>query len=339
MLNILITSIGRRSYIINYFKEALYGIGQVHASNNKPTYALTLADHSVITPSIFENCYPDFLLNYCLKYEIKAVLSLFDIDIPVLAKNKERFWQFGIKMIVPNEDFANICNDKWLSYQFFNEYGFRTPKTFLSIEECSNQLRSGEIFFPLLIKPRWGMGSIGIYVAESPNELEVFYQLTKREVFQTYLKYESSQDRNKSVLIQEKLCGDEYGLNLFNDFNGELLSCIMLKKIAMRAGETDCAEIIHKDSLLEIGKALSSATKHPANLDVDCFLVGDDFFLLEMNCRLGGQYPFCHLAGTDFPKAIVNMLIGKPVPKDILFAESGVIGYKDLVPVTVKDGR
>ena len=39
-----------------------------------------------------------------------------------------------------------------------------------------NKLQANIIEFPLILKPRWGMGSIGIYKADNLEELEVFYK-------------------------------------------------------------------------------------------------------------------------------------------------------------------
>lgn len=49
-MNILLTSAGRRSYIVDYFKEA-EGIGKVFASNSTYTIALKRADGYFISAS------------------------------------------------------------------------------------------------------------------------------------------------------------------------------------------------------------------------------------------------------------------------------------------------
>jgi len=53
------------------------------------TYSISVADKSVITPLIYDENYIEFLLHYCLENNIKVVISLFDIDLPVLDKNKK----------------------------------------------------------------------------------------------------------------------------------------------------------------------------------------------------------------------------------------------------------
>lgn len=335
-MNILLTSVGRRTYMVNYFKEALQGNGLVHAANSVETYAMKIADKSILTPLIYDNNYIEFLLEYCLKNSIKAVISLFDIDLPVLAKNKKKFADNGITVIVSDLEFIQICNDKWLTYNFLIKNGFNTPASFLTIEEVLIAIRNDSINYPLIIKPRWGMGSIGIFQVDNQEELEILYKKTQKSIDESYLKYESQQAPEKSIIIQEKMAGDEYGLDIFNNLNGEFLACVAKKKLAMRAGETDIAEIVENKKLFEIGKKISQLSKHIGNLDVDCFWVDNEFYILEMNCRFGGQYPFSHLAGVNFPKALIKMLLHEKIDNQILRVKTGTIGMKDLYPVKLK---
>ncbi|WP_446787895.1 ATP-grasp domain-containing protein [Macellibacteroides fermentans] len=335
MMNLLLTSVGRRTYMVNYFKEALRSNGLVHASNSVKTYAMEMADHYVITPLIYDNSYVDFLLDYCLKNDIKAIIPLFDIDLPVLARNKQKFAESLVKIIVSDFDFVQICNDKWLTYKYLRKNGFNTPTSFISLRKVIQALDRNEINYPLIVKPRWGMGSIGIFEAENTEELLVLYKKTLNSISRSYLKYESSHDLDKSIIIQEKLSGDEYGLDVFNNLEGNILACVPKKKLAMRAGETDSAVIINNDELSAIGENLSGISKHIGNLDVDCFLVNNKFYILEMNCRFGGQYPFSHLAGVNFPKVLIELLNLNKVSKELLQVNIGTVGVKDLVPKNV----
>src|SRR5690606_40295166 len=99
-MNILITSAGRRTYMVDYFREALNGKGKVFAANSEMTYALKKADGYVLTPAIYDGSYIDFLLTYCKENQISALISLFDIDLPVLSKNRHRFKEVGVEVLV-----------------------------------------------------------------------------------------------------------------------------------------------------------------------------------------------------------------------------------------------
>lgn len=333
-MNILLTSAGRRTYLIDYFKKALEGKGSVNASNSIYTYSLSHADNYVITPNIYDEGYVDFLLEYCKSNKIDVIISLFDIDLPILSANKSVFEKIGVKVIVSNPNVIDICNDKWKTYLFLEENGIRTPLTLLKPSQLKEAIAAGIISYPIIIKPRWGMGSIGIYQAENDEELRVLSDKLRREIFKTYLKYESSTDMDECIIYQEKVKGDEYGLDVLNDLNGNLATIIAKKKIAMRAGETDIAETVDSSPFTYIAKILSEKLGHIANLDVDCFVdEKGKVYVLELNCRFGGQYPFSHLAGVDFPKQIIAWLNGFSTDRNLISPKIGVKACKDLLPV------
>ena len=64
-INILFTSVGRRSYLVKYFKKELSGEGKIHVANSsKDSPAFQCADENVVTPLIYDEGYIEFLLNY-----------------------------------------------------------------------------------------------------------------------------------------------------------------------------------------------------------------------------------------------------------------------------------
>lgn len=336
-MNILFTSVGRRSYLVEYFKLALNGEGEIHVMNSSDiSPAFLIADKATVSPLIYDENYIPFLLDYCKEHNISAVISLFDIDLPVLALNKKRFEQIGTKVIVANYDKVEICNDKWKTCLFLKEAGFNVPKTYIGLEEAKEEIKNGNLQFPLIIKPRWGMGSISILEAENENELEILYDKVRRDILKTYLKYESKDDLNACVLIQEKIDGQEYGLDVINDLDGNYINTIVKMKYAMRSGETDCAVTISDAMAEEIGRNLSAKMKHVGNLDVDIFKSAEKYYVLEMNARFGGGYPFSHMAGVNLPLAIVKWLKGEVVNKEMLTANVGVMSQKDITMVKLK---
>lgn len=335
-MNILLTSAGRRTYLVEYFKAALCNKGLVHASNSILTYTLLQADKYVLTPNIYDDSYISFLLEYCKTNEISAIISLFDIDLPILAKNRQVFEENGIRLVVSDYNVTTICNDKWLTYEFLVQIGIKQTASFIKIAEAKNAIAEGVVHYPLFIKPRWGMGSIGIYKVENDEELDVMYKKLHREIFNTYLKYESFLDADSCIIIQEAIKGQEYGIEVVNDLEGNYVITMAKKKIAMRSGETDIAEIVDPTMFETIGKTISDKLKHVANLDVDCFITeGGDIYVLEMNCRFGGQYPFSHLAGANTPQQIVNWLKGMPTDLNLLTPQVGVKACKELLPVII----
>lgn len=340
-MNVLLTSVGRRAYMVKYFKEVLGENGQVHVCNSDDlTVAFHYADKSVVSPLIYDDNYIPFLLNYCKDNKIDILLSLFDIDLLVLARNKERFAEIGTKVIVSDSELIEICNDKWKTYNFLKDNGFNVPRTYLSLQSTLLALDRGEIKYPVIVKPRFGCGSIALSRAEDEMALLYYFRRNSRTISRTYLKYESgSVSQDEQIIYQECLGGQEYGADIINDLNGNLQNVIVKKKIAMRAGETDISEIVENEVISQELERLGKLTGHIGNMDTDIFFVDGKPYILEMNARFGGGYPFSHMGGCNLPKAIVNWCQGKSVDRETLTAKTGERGYKELVITTIGKGE
>ena len=182
------------------------------------------------------------------------LVSLFDIDLPVLAKHKKEFEEIGIQMVVSDYEAVEVCEDKVLMSIFLKERNLKTPDCYLSVEETLDAIEQGELSYPVMIKPRWGMGSLAIYEAENEAELRVLYEKSLRDINRSYLKYEAQADLAHAVMIQPKITGQEYGLDIINDLQGRYQTTIVKEKAAMRSGETDSARVVEQPVLQAVGK-------------------------------------------------------------------------------------
>ena len=73
-LHILLTSVGRRGYLVKYFKDALGDEGKIYAANSIKCSAFVYADQTVITPLIYDEKDIKFLKDYCI-YNNTILLS------------------------------------------------------------------------------------------------------------------------------------------------------------------------------------------------------------------------------------------------------------------------
>ena len=308
-MNILLTSVGRRAYIIDYLRDVykrLGLVGNIIATNSDMnTTAMSVADKAFESPIIYDEKYIPFLLEICKSEKIDMLISLFDIDLMILAKNKSRFEALGVKVIVSDENIINICNDKFEMLKYLKEINMPVPKTYIDLEEALKGADFDKNSY--ILKPRWGMGSLSIFEAENKKELEVLYEKAKRSIQKSYLRFESEADIDRAILIQEKIRGDEYGLDIFNDLKGENRAVTVKRKLAMRSGETDIAQVVENSELENIGKKIVESLKHIGNLDMDILFDGEKAYIIDMNARFGGGYPFTHSAGVNELEALIRL--------------------------------
>ena len=334
-MNILLSSVGRRSYLVNYFKDLLkLEGGKVIGVNSEPmTAGMYACDKSYIVPKITNKNYISTLLDIAIKEKVSAIIPLFDIDLPYLAKAKKIFNKHSIIIIVSSEYVINIANDKWKTYLFLKENNIKTPLTFINLKKSINSLKNKIINYPLYIKPRFGMGSIGVFKVDNKEELLFFYNYVEKQIINSYLKELSIKDPNNMVLIQESIIGQEFGIDILNDLNSNYIMSVIKEKISMRSGETDISIVIENKELSELSITISKKLAHIGNLDVDILFDGIDYYILELNSRFGGGFPFSYLAGANFPKMLIQMIKqDKVVIPKIAF---GTKSLKSIHPIVI----
>lgn len=310
-MNILFTCAGRRTYLLKYFKEQLGDEGKIIGADMQLTApALSVADVRVMVPAVYDDRYIEALHQICEIHHVDVLISLNDLELPILAENKSSFENIGVKMIVSSPEVIDICFDKLRTAEFVNSIGLRSPKTYPNLEQAIEALSTGELKFPLVIKPRWGSASIGIEFVDNMEDLRIVYELVKRKTCKGILGEVSQHDEN-FIMIQEKITGKEYGLDVINDLKGNNVAVAVKQKLAMRAGETDKATTVDNPELYQMGQVLGTQLGHIGNLDCDILEMGGKYYVLELNPRFGGGFPFSYEAGVNLPKAIINWVQGK----------------------------
>ncbi len=327
-MNIMLTCAGRRNYLVRYFRNEVGDTGNVlavDASDSAP--ALQCADKAFILPRLDDPTYLDALLSLCDQENVQLLLSLNDFELPLLAANRSRFLAVGTMLAISPSAIVDTCLDKWATHSFLLGHGLSVPKTFLSLGDAQKALRSGEMSFPVVVKPRWGTASIGVEYANDAEELDLAYRLSARRTVCSPSRV-NAVDPTHSVLIQEQLVGDEYGLDIVNDLDGNYVCTFAKRKLAMRAGETDRAVTVHDPMLTALGEAIGRTLGHVGNLDCDVFVRDGHAFVLEMNPRFGGGYPFSHVAGANLPAALIAWANGMPADPQWLSVRPGVVACK-----------
>lgn len=323
-MNILFTCAGRRTYLLKYFKEQLRNGGKIVGADMQLTApALSAADERVLVPAVYDERYVDALLEICEAHKIDALISLNDLELPILADKKDLFNEVGTTVLVSSPEVVDICFDKLKTCQFIESLGLKSPKTYVNLETALTAIETDQLQFPLVIKPRWGSASIGIEFVDNIEDLKIIYELIKRKIRKGILGEVSQNDEN-FILIQQKITGKEYGLDIINDLNGKHVVVSVKQKLAMRAGETDKATTIDNKELRHIGQEIGTHLCHIGNLDCDILEMDGKYYVLELNPRFGGGFPFSYEAGVNLPKAIIKWVNNEPFDNNELIPTYGL---------------
>lgn len=293
-MNILITSVGRRTLLVEYFKKELIDIGKlVVVDCDSLAPALYSADKYYLVPRINHPEYINTLKTICEKENIDAVLSLIDPELSILARHSEEFKEISVTAIVSPYEACELWMDKYKTSEFCKENGFLCAKTYTTLDAFEEAVNKGEIFFPVFIKPRKGSASLNINKARNLEEVKILF------------------NSSDEMIIQEFLDGQELGVDVYVDILSKKVVSIFIKeKTTMRAGETDKAKSIKIENLFKIIEELVAKAELLGPIDIDVFKIGDKYYISEINPRFGGGYPLAYECGVNFSNLIINNLNG-----------------------------
>ena len=310
-MNILFTCAGRRNYLINYFKKAIGDDGKIFAvDKDLSAPAMIDADVSLLVSNIYDENYIEELKTIIKNHSIKAIISLNDLELPILSKHKDELEACGAKVLVSSEKVVDITFDKLETFNFIKSIGLETPLTYTTLDDVKIALKNDEINFPLVVKPRWGSASIGLSFPESIEELELSFKLLNIRLKKSVLNTASLKDFDHAIIIQEKIEGIEYGMDIVNNFETDYYGTFVREKHKMRCGETDKALSVIDNRFEKLGNQLSNHLKHLGSLDCDVILRKNKIFIIECNPRFGGGYPFSHEAGINTAAIYIEWLKG-----------------------------
>lgn len=300
-MNILITSAGRRTKLIQYFKNEFKNIGKVVVTDcDYLAPVLYIADIGYVVPKIDDKNYLDEIKKIIKKENIGAILSLIDSELSLLAEYKEELEKLGVKVIVSDKESIDICFNKFNMFEFLNKYGFKCAKTYVNIESFNDDYKNNKIAFPVFTKPITGSASKNIKKVDNIEELNLIMK------------------KNNDILIQEFLNGKEFGIDVYIDLISKKVISIFIKdKIKMRSGETDKAVSIIDNKLFNIIEDFVTKLGVVGPIDIDVFKVKDEYYISEVNPRFGGGYLLGYESGENFPLYIKNNLIGYENIKNI----------------------
>ena len=311
-MNILILAAGTRNKIVQYFRKTFDGVGTVVATDASTLGpAIYDADKYYIVPPITEPGYIDIILDICKKEKINGVLSLIDPELSLLAANEEKFKALGVIIIGSSYDLCEMALDKMQMYEWLKNHGYNCARSWMDKDEFYKAVDSGEVSYPVFVKPYRGSASISISKVYDKETVDLLFA------------------HEDDLMIQEFLNGQEIGADVYIDLiSGKVVSIFTKKKIKMRAGETDKAVSFKDEKLFRLIEKFANDAGYRGQIDIDIFEINGTYYISEVNPRFGGGYPHAYESGCDHMKLILNNLQGIVNEKKIGAYEEGIYMMK-----------
>lgn len=296
MDNILFCSVGRRATLLKDFRFSMNGCGKIVAVDLSPVApALFFADEAYLVPRIDAPDYYEKVLEICEKSDVKAITTLIDPEIELLAKHREDLLAKGILPLCPADWTAHLCFDKYKMFKYLYGKGVRTVLTYNSLEGLKEGLDKGEISFPVFMKPISGSGSMGIGKVNNWEEAEAKFN-----------------DGKFTYIIQELMTGGDCDADVYVDcISHKPVAAFSKKKIESRIGGASKTISFKDPKLFDFIEEVCSVLELNGPCDMDFFIKDGEYYLSEINPRFGGAYLHAYGAGVDFIKLILNNIHGQ----------------------------
>ncbi len=337
-MNILLSSVGRRPYLVRWFRDALAanGVdGRVVAADLDPlSPSRAFADDFVSAPAVTDPGYRDWLGTLLNDRGIGLAVSINDFELSEWAHLPDApEWKPLVRL---SSESQRLVEDKYVMSTTFAASGPPVPRTWLGsdADAAVEELRAAGRNPGFVVKGRFGSASRGLRFSEADGlataVIAATAEVTTRQG-QPVLEQDEVDPRDL-VIVQERIRGPEFGLDVVNDLDGNYATVLARRKIAMRAGETDRAETVSAAPFEQVARDVTAAIGHAGSVDVDVMVDDADplavAHVIDVNPRFGGGYPFSHLAGARVPHAYVAWAAGTQVAGEWLSSEDGVTGAK-----------
>lgn len=294
MENILILSAGRRVELVNCFKRAKERLGIdgaiVAADCSDLAPALYFADQRAIVPRISEGMeYVDAIIDICNREEICLIVPTIDTELMLLSENKAYIEKnTKAKLLVSDIDVIKVCRDKTNTQRFLEKHGFKVPRM-LTEEE----INTGNVDFPLFIKPLDGSSSMNAFKVRNEKELFAYLKLIDKPI------------------VQEFMEGVEYTIDAFLDFDSTIITMVPRIRIATRSGEIAKGKIVRDEEITADVRRLLTELKPIGHITVQCMKTKRGVEYIEINPRFGGGAPMSIMAGADSCENLYRLVRGE----------------------------
>ena len=267
-------------------------------------YVSNLPDKRVLAPKAFasQDEYVDYLLQIVSKGEYDVLMPIGELSTNPVTSRESEFKKYVKLACAPRETYIKAFN-KQITFDVAMESGIPCPYTRHSTQNLEEYLKKAR--FPIIIKPRQGLGSIGFHKFETEEEF--------RE------KLADTSFNPDDYVIQEFVNFDKrIGTNLFVDQKGNICSAYavdVLRWFPIDAGAGVLIQTVDAHDALQYAGQLLQALHWKGFANV-AFMVDKETGapkLLEINGRIPASIKMAYLCGFNISRQLLEMIYDEEV--------------------------
>jgi nucleoside-diphosphate-sugar epimerase/carbamoylphosphate synthase large subunit len=134
-------------------------------------------------PKVTSPEYIDKILTTCVEFGVSLLIPGLDSELLLISKNKKGFEDKGIRVLVGDPAFIQLCRDKiYWSRELHSRTNAIIPC--YDYDEIESFIATGKVTYPLIAKPKNGSASAGVRIINSERALRV---LNDSFVIQPYI--------------------------------------------------------------------------------------------------------------------------------------------------------
>ncbi len=294
MKKILITGAGGPA-AVGLVRSAVAAGYDVFAADMSPAAAglyLVPPDRRFLVPPGKDEAFTGTVFELCRTNAIDLLIPTVDVELRNCARAEGLLKSVGTQLLCAGDRALRGCLDK---YELLSACAGDVPVgRFELIDESFDPHRCN---YPVIVKPRSGSGSRGIFVAHSADDL-------------------AGVTRNGEMMVQDYLPGAEYSVDVLADRDGNVRASVVRERMVQDSGVAVVARTLRDQTLERFAARVvrRMGLRYVCNVQFRRTSTGTPV-LMEVNPRFPGSMAITVASGVDMPVLAIEHALGEPLPR------------------------
>jgi predicted ATP-grasp superfamily ATP-dependent carboligase len=246
-------------------------------------------------------------LDYVHRHRTDVTLALGDVSAGIIAGHKPELIR-RTAVTIPDWEVYEQAADKAKTMAFCMKNDIPCPRTFFLDQDDSEGVID-RLPFPLMVKPRRGIGAVGLHRIDTPQDLRRHYPRLRQQYGE--------------LIVQEFIPledGMQYQAEAFLDQHSRMKVCMVISKprfFPVTGGTSTANMTIARPDIQQTVQRLLEGLRWSGAADVDLILDPRDGKpkVLEINPRVTAGIKIGFAAGIDFADLHLRLATGRPIPQ------------------------